>query len=125
MEDVEGCKGPGRELQEAGTTCQAGMPGFFCINCCSGIIRAWYSLLPPAFLWLPRKDLVYPGPLSASLSPAIVLCQQAGHQALLRSQNSFSPWGSPGKADAHILLAPGTGSAHTGSPGVKGSRSSK
>lgn len=55
MEDVEGCKEPGRKLQEAGTTCQVRMPGFFCINRYSGIIRVWYSLLPPAFLWLPRK----------------------------------------------------------------------
>lgn len=54
MEDVEGCKEPGR-LQEVGTKCQAGVPGFLCFNCCSGIIRVWYSLLPPAFLWLPRK----------------------------------------------------------------------
>lgn len=125
MEDVEGCKEPGRRLQEAGTKCQAGMPGFLCVNRCSGIIRVWYSLLPPAFLWLARKGFGLSGPLSAGLSPAIALCQQAGQQALLRSQNSFFPWGSPGKADAHILLAPGTGSAHTASPGVKGSRNSK
>lgn len=73
-----------------------------------GIMAAWYGSLTPAFLWLPLgKDLAYPGPVWASLSPAIALCQQAGQQAPQRSQNSFSPWGCVGKAAARVLLAPG------------------
>lgn len=104
-------RGTPRAREEAaggGTECQAGTPGFSHVNRCPGIIPVWHSSLTHAFpLAAPGKDLAYAGPVWASLSPAIALCQPAGQQAPASTQNSLSPWGSPGKAAAPTLPAQG------------------